>query len=42
MNPIKPAGDAPFDVKAPILIIGAGAAGYVQPLLPRKRASMRS
>jgi fumarate reductase flavoprotein subunit len=27
MNRIKPAADAPFDVEAPLLIVGAGAAG---------------
>jgi fumarate reductase flavoprotein subunit len=36
MNPVKPAGEAPFDVEAPLLIIGAGAAGLCAALAAKE------
>ena len=36
MNPIKPAGDAPFDAEAPLLIVGAGAAGLCAALAAKE------
>ena len=36
MNPVKPADDVPFDVEAPLLIIGAGAAGLCAALAAKE------
>jgi fumarate reductase flavoprotein subunit len=36
MKPVKPAGDAPFDVEAPLLIIGSGAAGLCAALAAKE------
>lgn len=36
MTPIKPAGDSAFDVEAPLLIIGAGAAGLCAALAAKE------
>ena len=42
MNPIKPASDAPFDAEAPLLIVGAGAAGLCAALAAKEAGPIRS